>query len=85
MNAQLTLKLPTRDIDLSRFAAFTPHTGMHNRWRVLGVGKRGGQVGTLLGTVALKPRGGMTCVIEFDDGKVEALAPMDIAPHLEAA
>lgn len=86
MTVQLTLALPTGQIDLSRFVSFTPTTpGFGDRWQVLGLGRRGGQVGTLLGTISLKPRGGMTCVLQFEDGKVETVHPMDICPALDRA
>ena len=51
------------------------------RWQVAGFGgRRSGQIGVAIGTLALKHAGGYEVVLRFPDGKIDTFAPMSLFP-----
>lgn len=77
--SQQSLALDTPGIALHKFVKWTPYA-IRRRVLVAGVGRRGGQVGTALGNIALRHAGGYEVVVEFPDGKQESFAPMALFP-----
>lgn len=50
------------------------------RWIVGGMGRRGGQIGVAIGSLALKHAGGYEIVLRFPDGKIDSFSPMALFP-----
>lgn len=82
MSVQQSLQLDVTSIDLARFVDFNPIPDPQRR-RVAGMGRRGQQVGTEVGIIALRHSAGYEVVLQFADGKLDSFNPHELFPVLE--
>lgn len=69
-------------IDVSRFVKCNAYPEPRSV-KVGGCGRRAGQAGMAIASIALKHAGGYEVVVEFPDGKLDSFAPLDLFPDVD--